>query len=711
MFQWDATSGKWKNVAPINHASSTTTGGGGGSEVLASSYTTTQEWNGSSGTALGTTYKPDSNKTITRVGLKVGRTGAFSGMTAKARIYSVSEYIANGVNNYPFSPSDFTLVAESINSASDSDLVLYPEQPNMVQFNFAGAQLAANQYYVIWVEVDGVFPQGGGNYLAPAYAFVGGQNGANAHYKQLVNGFFSGMPDLVLGYEIYEGTAGAPPQTVATVGVIKTNSDGQLDDSFLAHDVDFGGHKLSGVSSPVAGTDAANKDYVDGQVSAEQSAREAAVSSLQSGLSQEISDRQSAVSSEASARQSADSAIQTALDNEVSARQSAISSEQSARESANAALSGRLDVVEGTGEGSIKKAVADLVAAAPAVLDTLKELADAIGDDPNFATTVANQIGSEAARAEAAEAVIASNLASEVTRAQGAEATLTSDLASEVSRAQAAESGIAADLASEVSRAQGAEGTLTTNLASEVSRAQAAEASIASDLAAETSRAETAEAGLASDIAAETSRAQAAESAEQTARQNADTTLQSNIDAEASARAAAVSAEQSRAEAAEALKLNKAGDTMSGDLNMGGNKVVNVSGMGVGTLTPETVFEVVDSTVKFSLKGGSASTVGVQTVTISSMTPAANSVGVVKVFITGKDSASDKSVAFERTVRIMNNGGTVTLGSTQSDYTDKSMGMSQADCGFSVSGSDVHVTVTGFDSKTIAWKCLVQKMS
>ena len=81
---------------------------------------------------------------------------------------------------------------------------------------------------------------------------------------------------------VYTGSPGA-----TATGVIKTNSAGQLDDSFLNHDVDFGGHKLSGVSSPVAGTDSANKDYVDGQVSAEQSARE------------------SAVSGEASARQSA----------------------------------------------------------------------------------------------------------------------------------------------------------------------------------------------------------------------------------------------------------------------------------------------------------------------------------------------------------------------------------------------------------------------
>lgn len=39
--------------------------------------------------------------------------------------------------------------------------------------------------------------------------------------------------------------------------------------------------------------------------------------------------------------------------------------------------------------------VAGLVNSAPSTLDTLKELSDALGNDPNFATTVANQIGNK----------------------------------------------------------------------------------------------------------------------------------------------------------------------------------------------------------------------------------------------------------------------------------------------------------------------------
>jgi hypothetical protein len=41
-------------------------------------------------------------------------------------------------------------------------------------------------------------------------------------------------------------------------------------------------------------------------------------------------------------------------------------------------------------------AAANLVDSAPATLDTLNELAAALGDDPNFATTVTNSIAAKA---------------------------------------------------------------------------------------------------------------------------------------------------------------------------------------------------------------------------------------------------------------------------------------------------------------------------
>ena len=50
----------------------------------------------------------------------------------------------------------------------------------------------------------------------------------------------------------------------------------------------------------------------------------------------------------------------------------------------------------------VQNAVSGLVGAAPETLDTLNELATALGNDPNFATTVSNQIGKKANQSDLA---------------------------------------------------------------------------------------------------------------------------------------------------------------------------------------------------------------------------------------------------------------------------------------------------------------------
>jgi len=113
----------------------------------------------------------------------------------------------------------------------------------------------------------------------------------------------------------------------------------------------------------------------------------------------------------------------------------------------------RLDIIEGTGEGSIAKAVADLVGAAPSTLDTLKELADALGSDPNFAATVASQIGAiEDALEDHIEAMsdahdaaaisVASGTGLVATDVQAALGELKSDVGFALSAAQAAQSEV-----------------------------------------------------------------------------------------------------------------------------------------------------------------------------------------------------------------------------------------------------------------------------
>lgn len=99
-------------------------------------------------------------------------------------------------------------------------------------------------------------------------------------------------------------------------------------------------------------------------LAAETAARIAADLVLTNNLNQEILDRTNAITAEENARVSADITLQTSLTN-------AIIQEVIDRNAAIAAV----------------------VDSAPETLDTLNELAAALGDDPNFATTVSNAIG------------------------------------------------------------------------------------------------------------------------------------------------------------------------------------------------------------------------------------------------------------------------------------------------------------------------------
>ena len=341
---------------------------------------------------------------------------------------------------------------------------------------------------------------------------------------------------------------------------------------------------------------------LDADLNAEVSRAQAAEAALSSSISSEASRAQAAEASLASdigAEQTralaAEAALAADIAAEEAARIAAVSAEQSARQAADSALSGRLDVIEGLGEGSVAKAesdakayadqkIADLVASAPAVLDTLKELADAINGDENFASTVAGQIGAvqaevdaEESRAQAAEAELASDIAAEETRALAAEAALSASIAAEsAARAaavsaeaasrSAADVALQAEIDAEEARASAAELGLSNAIAAETSRAQAAEASLQSAVTALQSSVGQDLSDAIAELEADVAAVQAEVDAEEAARAAAVTTLQNNIDdvaadlaTETSNRQAAVSAveadlaaEETRAMAAEA---------------------------------------------------------------------------------------------------------------------------------------------------------------
>lgn len=58
-------------------------------------------------------------------------------------------------------------------------------------------------------------------------------------------------------------------------------------------------------------------------------------------------------------------------------------------------------------ESYVSTAISNLVDSAPTTLDTLNELAAALGDDPNFATTVTNSLATKASVDDATALAIA----------------------------------------------------------------------------------------------------------------------------------------------------------------------------------------------------------------------------------------------------------------------------------------------------------------
>lgn len=124
-----------------------------------------------------------------------------------------------------------------------------------------------------------------------------------------------------------------------------------------------------------------------------------------------------------------ENSLKTFIDVETSARtngdedlDSKIKAEQTRAEGKEKEISDKLAIVDGDSntEGSFRKAIADIVAAAPEDLDTLKEIADKLAGNDDLHTAL-NQAITEKADASA--------LANEVTRATGAESGLQAAIA------------------------------------------------------------------------------------------------------------------------------------------------------------------------------------------------------------------------------------------------------------------------------------------
>ena len=268
---------------------------------------------------------------------------------------------------------------------------------------------------------------------------------------------------------------------------------------------------------------------LDEKINAEKQERVNANTQLSNNLTTEINRAKASentlasnIQAEAAKRENDDNTIKDNLNAEVT-RATAKENE----------IKAEVDVINGdsTTEGSFRKAIADVVGAAPEAYDTLKEIADKLSQNDDLHTAINEAIATKATtvalneeitRAKAAEAENKAEIAAEAARAKQAEGNNAIAIQNEASRATTAETAINEAVNTEVERAngqeaylqnlintkadttalEGAKTELDRKISDETTRATGVEATKASadDLTAEIARARQAEAAITSDV-------------------------------------------------------------------------------------------------------------------------------------------------------------------------------------------------------------------
>jgi hypothetical protein len=165
--------------------------------------------------------------------------------------------------------------------------------------------------------------------------------------------------------------------------------------------------------------------------------------------------------------------------------------------------------------------------------------------------------------------------------------------------------------------------------------------------------------------------------------------------------------------ASNSLTLSSTSNATKGKILLGANSAVDEANtrLGVGTNAPDTLLHLQENNVKFNVSANSTTTSGAVNAVIASVATTSNSVELVKVMVTGfRTNGANESVAYERTVRIKNAAGTVSIPTVQSDYTSEDTALSSANVTPIVNGSSVDIRVTGVASCDITWKAVVHRM-
>lgn len=272
----------------------------------------------------------------------------------------------------------------------------------------------------------------------------------------------------------------------------------------------------------------ANRIYgdntLDEKINAEKQERVNADTQLRNDLTTEVNRAKASentlasnIQAEATKRENDDNTIKDNLNAEVT--------RATAKENQ---IKAEIDVINGdsTTEGSFRKAIADVVGAAPEAYDTLKEIADKLNSNDDLHTAINDAIATKATtvalneeitRAKAAEAENKAEIAAEAARAKEVESDNALAIQNEESRATAAETAINESLNTEVERANGQEAYLQNliNTKADTTALEGAKTELNRKISDETTRATDVEATKASadDLAAEIARAKQAEAA------------------------------------------------------------------------------------------------------------------------------------------------------------------------------------------------------
>ena len=263
---------------------------------------------------------------------------------------------------------------------------------------------------------------------------------------------------------------------------------------------------------------------LDEKINAEKQERVNADTQLRNDLTAEINRAKakentlaSDIQAEATKRENDDNTIKGNLNAEVT-RATAKENE----------IKAEVDVINGdsTTEGSFRKAIADVVGAAPEAYDTLKEIADKLSQNDDLHTAINDAIATKATtvalneeitRAKAAEAENKAEIAAEAARAKQAEGNNALAIQNEESRATLAENATNEALNTEIDRAKGQEVYLQNliNTKADTTALEGAKTELDRKISDETTRATGVEATKASadDLTAEIERARQAEEA------------------------------------------------------------------------------------------------------------------------------------------------------------------------------------------------------